>query len=158
NHWLAVRCIGRCSSGKGCHCASFRNTFVHDLTISCLTVAEHQVMVDRNIVLTTWVANLQRWEPLVHTEGTCLIRDDRNYALAQFLFAHDFLEGTYQCHGASNILLTRALGHALELIEARCLQRRVVHPTLRQEAMKYFTAFEHVLNLRSGVTWVVVRR
>src|SRR5699024_3319775 len=60
NHWLAVRCIGRCSSGKGCHCASFRNTFVHDLTVSCLTVAEHQVMVDRNVVLTAWVPNLQR--------------------------------------------------------------------------------------------------
>src|SRR5699024_176312 len=112
----------------------------------------------RNVVLTAWVPNLQRWEPRVHTEGTCLIRDDRNYALAQFLIAHDFLEGTYQGHGGSNFLLTRALAHALELIDARCLQRRVVHTTLRQEATEFFTTLKHVLDFRSVVTWVVVRR
>ena len=131
---------------------------MHDLAIGCLAVAEHQVVVDWHVVLATWVPNLQGWEPGVHTEGTSLIWDDWNYALAQFLIAHDFLERTNQSHGGSNFLLTRALANALELIDARCLQRSEVNTTLRQEAAEFFTTLQHVLNFWRIIARVVVRR
>src|SRR5699024_11387611 len=82
----------------------------------------------------SWVPNLQGWEPRVHAESTSFIRDNWNYALAQFLIAHDLLERTNQGHGGSNFLLTRTLAYALELIDAWCLQRSEVHATLRHEA------------------------
>src|SRR5699024_11358595 len=48
NHRLTVGGIGRRCSGEGSDRTSFGNALMHDLTISCLAVAEHQVMVNRN--------------------------------------------------------------------------------------------------------------
>ena len=158
NHRLAVSGVGGTSCDELGHGTGLVDALVHDLAVDCLTVGQHEVMVDRGVVLAVAVVNLQRREPGVHTEGTCLIRDDRNEALAQFLIPHEFLEGTNHSHGRSNLLLAGILTHDLQIVHARDGQRLVGRAALGYPAAEILTALEHVLDLLGILTGVVVRR
>ena len=58
---------------------------MNDLPSGDSVVGQHELVVNGHVVLAVGVVQLSGREEGVHTEGTCLIRDDRNEALAQFL-------------------------------------------------------------------------
>ena len=131
---------------------------MHDLAVNCLAVGQHEVMVDRGVVLAVAVVNLQRREPGVHAEGAGLVGDNRDEALAQFLIPHELFEGSDNSHGRGDLLLAGILTHDLQIVHARDGQRLVGRAALGYPAAEILTALEHVLDLLGILTGVVVRR
>ena len=132
NHSLAVGGIRGTCGDEGSHGAGLINTFVQDLSLWSFTVGEHQIVVHWHIVLAVWVVDLQGWEPRVQTEGTGLIRDDRNQTFSDVLIAHQFLEGTHSRHRGSDLLLAGTLTDRTKLVDWWNLNWFVVFTTLRQ--------------------------
>ena len=82
NQRLAVSRVRGADSSERCKRASFVDSDVNDLTLRALFVGQQLFAVYRGVVLPCRVVDLGAGEVRVHTEGACLIRDDRNDAVA----------------------------------------------------------------------------
>ena len=109
DHRHAMSGIGRSCGGERGHRAGLVDAHVQDLPLLGLLVGEHQVGVDRRVVLPVNVVDLGRREEGVHPEGAGLVRDDRHHVAAELLVAHQISQDAYERHRGGDLLLARAL-------------------------------------------------
>ncbi len=109
NHRHTVSGIRATHRGERGHRAGLVDSHVQDLALLALAVGQHQVVVDRGVVLAVWGVDLQRREQRIHPEGARLVRDDRHYMGGEPLVAHQILQQTHPGHGGGHRLIARAL-------------------------------------------------
>ena len=78
-----------------------------------LLVGEHQLGVDRRVLLPVRVVDLLRREHRVHPERARLVRDDRHEPRADLLVLHQLPEQPDERHRRGHLLLARALADDL---------------------------------------------
>ncbi len=109
DHRLAVGGVGRARRGEGGRRPGLVDAEVEDLALGRLAVAEHELGVDRRVVLPVRVVDLQGREEAVHPEGPRLVGDDRHDPPAELLVAHEVLEQPDEGHRRRDLLLAGPL-------------------------------------------------
>ncbi len=147
---------GCCERGRG---ARFVNSDVEDLPVCGLAVAEHQVMIDRRVLLTIRVVDLDGREERVHAERARLVGDDRHDIRRDVLVAQKVLHQTHKSHGGCNLLLAGTLTRGrVELVFGKLDLATVILATLGQETAQFASTLKQVLHRRMVVIRLVVRR
>ncbi|CAB4918616.1 unannotated protein [freshwater metagenome] len=158
DHDLAVRRVRGTDRGERRRGACLVDALVQDLTDRALLVGEHQFRVDRGVQLAVAVVDLQRREPRVHTERAGLVGNDRHDSVADLLVSQQLLHDAHERHGGGDFLLARALAERLVGVVAGLRQWLDVDAALGDESAELAATIEHVLDLGSVRTGVVVRR
>src|SRR6476659_1236107 len=158
DHRLAVRRVRRARRRERRERAGLVDAQVEDLAADVLAVGEHQLGVDRRVVLPVGVVDLDRREERVHAERARLVGDDRHDARAELLVAQQVLEQTDERHRRGDLLLARALLDLGVRLVAGQLDRLEVDAAARQRAAELLATVDGVLDDLAVGTRVVVRR
>ncbi|VDM17782.1 unnamed protein product, partial [Wuchereria bancrofti] len=146
-HRLVVVGVRGTGGDEGAHGAGFVDAFLEDLTLLVLLVEHHLVFIDRLVQLADRGVDAELTEHAFHTEGTGLVRDDRDDALAEFLVLDQLREDAHEGHGGGDFAVARAVEDGLEGIQRRGGDAEALLPALRDEAAQRVAALVQVLVL-----------
>src|SRR5699024_10165542 len=104
DEWLTVGRVRRAHVCERGGCARLVDADMEEHTLRALLVCKKKITVYRGVVLTIRIVNLRRREVRVHSEGACLVRDDRNEALAHALVAHEITKKAHESHRGCGLL------------------------------------------------------
>ena len=141
-----------------CRTTGLGNTGVQNLALLRLAVGEHHIRVNRSVGLTRRVEDLRRGEDCIQTEGTRLIRNDRNEVLADVLVLDEVLDQAHQSHSGRNFELAGSLGKGLERLRGKLRKLRLMIAALGNPTAQLLTQFLHVQQSRVICRRHVVRR
>jgi hypothetical protein len=158
DHRLVVRGVRRARRGERPDRTGLVDALVQDLALLGLLVGEHQVRIDRGVVLAVRVVDLLAREHRVHTEGTGLVRDDRHEARADLLVLDELAQQPDERHRRGDLLLAGALLDEVVDLVAGEHQRLAGGPARRQRPAQLATALPQVLDRLVLLAGVVVRR
>ena len=158
DHRHAVSGVGRPGSCERSHRAVLVDAEVQDLPLLRLLVGEHQVRVDRLVLLPVRVVDLGCREEGVHPEGARLVRDDRHHMAAELLVAHQLPQDAHERHRGGDLLLSGALLGQLVCAVVGQLELHSLGPTLGHRSTQLVSTLDHVLDGRVLRAGVVVRR
>ena len=107
HHRYALSGVCRACGNESSRRTSLIDASVNDLPVLGLAVAEHELVVDRGVVLAVRIVDLDRWKERVHAKGTGLVRNDRDDVRSEILVAHKVLEQTHEGHRGGDLLFAR---------------------------------------------------
>ena len=158
DHRLALRGVGGADRRERGDRPGLVDALVEDLPGDRLLVGEHELTVDRDVLLPVRGVDLGGGEERVHAEGTRLVGDDRHEPVADVLVLEEVLEHADERHRGRDRLLARTAADGLVCRVAGQGEGLVHDAARRHRAAELAPGLQRVLDDRVARARVVVRR